>query len=146
MWSACRYPLLVVFASRGGCSRVACAGADTAHPTRLTSSLGIRLGYDIDPWLGMGVGLSTRQSTSPRESFFTPMGCWNMPRRAPVTTLPVADRAELERWRGSPPVERRLAQRPQIVLLAADGVSAREIADRVGVSRPTVNMWRSRYA
>jgi hypothetical protein len=32
------------------------------------------------------------------------------------------------------------------VLLAADGVSNTEIADRVGVSRPTVIGWRDRYA
>jgi transposase len=38
-----------------------------------------------------------------------------------------------------------LAQRARIVLLAADGVSNTEIAERVGVSRPTVIAWRSRY-
>jgi transposase len=39
-----------------------------------------------------------------------------------------------------------LAQRARIVLLAAEGVSNTEIAVRVGVSRPTVIGWRSRYA
>jgi transposase/transposase-like protein len=38
-----------------------------------------------------------------------------------------------------------LAQRARIVLLAAEGVSNTEIADRVGVSRPTVIDWRARY-
>jgi transposase len=38
-----------------------------------------------------------------------------------------------------------LAQRARIVLLAADGVSNTEIADRVGVSRPTVIDWRARF-
>src|SRR3954465_15676879 len=38
-----------------------------------------------------------------------------------------------------------LAQRARIVLLAADGVSNTAIADRVGVSRPTVIDWRDRY-
>jgi transposase len=38
-----------------------------------------------------------------------------------------------------------LAQRARIVLLAADGVSNTAIADRVGVSRPTVIGWRGRY-
>jgi transposase len=38
-----------------------------------------------------------------------------------------------------------LAQRARIVLLAAEGVSNTEIAERVGVSRPTVISWRSRY-
>jgi transposase len=31
------------------------------------------------------------------------------------------------------------------VLLAADGVSNVEIAERVGVSKPTVSSWRDRY-
>ena len=39
-----------------------------------------------------------------------------------------------------------LAQRARIVLLAADGMQNAEIAERVGVSRPTVNRWRARYA
>src|SRR3954451_12027783 len=69
-----------------------------------------------------------------------------MPRRPPVTSLEVADRAELERRRGSSSVGTRLAQRAQIVLLAADGVSTQAIAARIGGSRPTVSMWRSRYA
>jgi transposase/transposase-like protein len=38
-----------------------------------------------------------------------------------------------------------LAQLARIVLLAAEGVSNAEIADRVGASRPTVIEWRSRY-
>jgi transposase len=39
-----------------------------------------------------------------------------------------------------------LATRARIVLLAADGTPNVEIADLVGVSRPTVNLWRNRYA
>lgn len=38
-----------------------------------------------------------------------------------------------------------LAQRARIVLLAADGESNTAIADKVGVSRPTVIGWRQRY-
>jgi len=38
-----------------------------------------------------------------------------------------------------------LAQRARIVLLVADGVANAEIASRVGVSRPTVTLWRTRY-
>ena len=40
---------------------------------------------------------------------------------------------------------RGLAQRARVVLLASDGMANYEIADRVGVSRPTVNLWRARY-
>jgi transposase len=39
-----------------------------------------------------------------------------------------------------------LATRARIVLLAADGTPNVEIAELVGVSRPTVNLWRNRYA
>ncbi|MGH8526564.1 MAG: IS630 family transposase, partial [Gammaproteobacteria bacterium] len=36
-------------------------------------------------------------------------------------------------------------ERARVVLLAGEGFSAEEIADRVGCSRPTVLMWRRRY-
>lgn len=39
-----------------------------------------------------------------------------------------------------------LAQRARIVLLAAEGMSNTAIAQRVGVSRPTVLSWRAHYA
>ena len=39
-----------------------------------------------------------------------------------------------------------VAQRARIVLLAAEGLANCEIAERVGVTRPTVNLWRNRYA
>jgi len=38
-----------------------------------------------------------------------------------------------------------LAQRARIVLLAAQGVSNTAIAAMLGVSRPTVIVWRNRY-
>jgi LuxR family transcriptional regulator, maltose regulon positive regulatory protein len=69
-----------------------------------------------------------------------------MPGPAAALTLRADDRLELERWLGSSSLRTRLVQRAQMVLLAADGFSTQEIADRVGVSRPTVNLWRSRYA
>jgi len=55
------------------------------------------------------------------------------------------DREVLERLTRSSSVRAGLAQRARIVLLAADGVSNTAIADRVGVSRPTVIAWRERY-
>ena len=39
-----------------------------------------------------------------------------------------------------------MASRARIVLLAADATPNHQIAEKVGVSRPTVNKWRSRYA
>ena len=56
------------------------------------------------------------------------------------------DQIELERLTRSSTVPAAMAQRARIVLLAADGVANYVIAERVGVTRPTVNLWRSRYA
>jgi transposase len=67
-----------------------------------------------------------------------------------VRALPLGlrdgDRELLESWTRSSSIRAGLAQRARIVLLAADGVSNTEIAERVGVSRPTVIGWRDRYA
>ncbi|MBA3418304.1 MAG: helix-turn-helix domain-containing protein, partial [Geodermatophilaceae bacterium] len=65
-----------------------------------------------------------------------------------AAALPVGDedRSVLRSWTRSSGLRAGLAQRARIVLLAADGVPNAEIAARVGVSRPTVNLWRDRYA
>ncbi len=57
----------------------------------------------------------------------------------------VEDRPVLRSWTRSSGLRAGLALRARIVLLAADGVANHEIAARVGVSRPTVNLWRGRY-
>lgn len=64
-------------------------------------------------------------------------------RPAPALSLREGDRVELARWSRSSSVRAGLAQRARIVLLAADGVSNTVIADKVGVSRPTVISWRN---
>ncbi len=56
------------------------------------------------------------------------------------------DRPRLLSWTRSSEVKAGLAQRARIVLLAGEGMPNSEIAERVGVSRPTVNLWRDRYA
>jgi transposase len=56
------------------------------------------------------------------------------------------DQPRLDALTRSSSVRAGLAQRARIVLLAADGVPNVEIARLVGVSRPTVNLWRARYA
>lgn len=43
-------------------------------------------------------------------------------------------------------IEAALAERARIVALAADGLANAQIARRLGVSRPTVILWRTRYA
>jgi transposase len=67
-----------------------------------------------------------------------------MPAPAPLIITP-ADLAELRRWARSSQLPAVLAQRARILLLAGDGASNTEIAQRVGVSRPTVIACRRRY-
>jgi transposase len=55
------------------------------------------------------------------------------------------DRGRLEAITRASTAPAGVARRARVVLLAADGVSNTEIADRVGVSRPTVLKWRDRY-
>ena len=55
------------------------------------------------------------------------------------------ERATLESWVRSSTVHSGLARRSRIVLLAAERRSNTEIAELVGVSRPTVLLWRGRF-
>ena len=43
-------------------------------------------------------------------------------------------------------IEAALAERSRIVALAAEGLANAQIAERLGVSRPTVILWRAHYA
>jgi transposase len=65
--------------------------------------------------------------------------------RAAVLGLRDGDRETLSAWTRASTMKAGLVQRARIVLLAADGVSHTEIAERLGISRTTVVMWRSRY-
>src|SRR3954469_25695366 len=65
--------------------------------------------------------------------------------RAEPPGLRSGDRELLGSWTRSSSVRAGLAQRARIVLLAADGVSNTEIAERVGVARQTVISWREGY-
>jgi len=67
-------------------------------------------------------------------------------RPAPALGLREGDREELVRLTRSSSVRAGLAGRARIVLLAAEGIANAAIADRLGVSRPTVIGWRERYA
>ena len=59
--------------------------------------------------------------------------------------VPSEDRAELERTMRSRRAERRMVERAQIVLCASEGLSAPQIAARVGCSDRLVKRWRGRY-
>jgi len=65
-------------------------------------------------------------------------------RVAPLV-LREADRPRLEGWVRASAVRSGLARRARIVLLAAEGLGNTAIAGKVGVSRPTVLLWRGRY-
>ena len=51
----------------------------------------------------------------------------------------------LRGWIRSSSIRAGLAQRAKIVLLSAEGMGTTAVAERVGVSRPTVILWRDRY-
>jgi transposase len=56
------------------------------------------------------------------------------------------ERALLESWTRRRTSAQALALRARIVLAGAEGLSNGEIAERLGVSRPTVTKWRNRFA
>jgi transposase len=69
-----------------------------------------------------------------------------MPNRVRILTVPDADRAELERRARSKGAPARVVERARIVLLAADGLTGSQIAERAGCTEPTVVKWRRQYA
>ena len=68
-----------------------------------------------------------------------------MSRRATAIILSDPEHVTLQTWSRIRTQPQRLVQRAQIVLLAAEGVESQEIAFRLRVSRPTVQLWRERF-
>ncbi len=62
------------------------------------------------------------------------------------TVIGDEDRVVLERWVGAHKTPQSVALRARIVLMAGEGESNSSIARALGVSRPTVILWRSRFA
>jgi transposase len=60
--------------------------------------------------------------------------------------LSAAELEQLEAWTRRRTSAQALAQRSRIVLLAAEGLKNTEIAQQLGVGRPMVTKWRSRFA
>jgi transposase len=69
-----------------------------------------------------------------------------MSHSAPVLVLSVEQRVELERLVRAQTTPQSVAKRARIVLAAAAGESNSAVAQRLGVSRPTVIQWRERFA
>jgi transposase len=65
---------------------------------------------------------------------------------AVVIELTDEERGRLEVWSRRRKTAQALALRSRIVLAAADGAANYEIAEQLGVSRPTVTKWRNRFA
>src|SRR4051794_25924311 len=65
---------------------------------------------------------------------------------AAVVELTDEERARLEAWSRRRKTAQALALRSRIVLAAAEGAANYEIAEHLGVSRPTVTKWRNRFA
>lgn len=66
-------------------------------------------------------------------------------RVAPEIVLTDEERAELTRLARSKCTSVRLVQRAQIVLLCAQGMQNKEVAEQLGVGRIQVARWRARY-
>jgi transposase len=62
-----------------------------------------------------------------------------------VVVLSPEERATLQSWAKARSQPQRLVQRAQVVLMAAEGVENQEIAARLRISRPTVQLWRQRF-
>lgn len=67
-----------------------------------------------------------------------------VPKAEPLT-LRAQQRQVLEAWVRAHNTPQSVATRAWIILLAADGISNSAIAEELGVTRPTVIMWRKRF-
>jgi transposase len=65
--------------------------------------------------------------------------------KLPPLVLTDDERATLQRWARRRTSSQALAERCRIVLAGAQGASNIEVATRLGLSRPTVTKWRSRF-
>lgn len=62
----------------------------------------------------------------------------------PIILLP-EERHTLNTWARGRSIPARLVERAKIIHMAADGLPSKEIAHRLRVSRPTVQLWRQRF-
>lgn len=63
---------------------------------------------------------------------------------SPIVLSPT-ERSTLTVWARAKSLPLRVVQRAQIITLAAEGVLNQAIAQELGISRPTVQLWRERF-
>ena len=64
---------------------------------------------------------------------------------ATLIVLSSEERSTLDTWVRGRSFPLRLVQRAWIIRMAADGMQSKDIARTLGVSRPTVQLWRQRF-
>lgn len=69
-----------------------------------------------------------------------------MSRSATPIVLAEEEREVLERWIRSSTTEQRYVLRGRVILMAAVGLSTKEISRKLGVRQATVSQWRTRFA
>ena len=67
---------------------------------------------------------------------------------APIAPLALSDsdQRQLQQWASAYGTPQQVALRCRIVLAAADGQSENAIAQQLNSNRPTVRLWRTRFA
>jgi transposase len=68
-----------------------------------------------------------------------------MVRRAASIILSQSEAETLDAWARSRTMPARVVERARIIQMAANGMQSQEIAKALGVSRPTVQLWRQRF-
>jgi transposase len=66
-------------------------------------------------------------------------------RIAPPIILSPDENIALAKWARGRSISARLVQRARIIQRAAEGAQSKDIAKKLGVSRPTVQLWRERF-
>jgi len=66
-------------------------------------------------------------------------------RKAAGIELTLEERSQLEEWSRSRKISLRLVQRARLIMMACEGIQNKEISLKLGVSRPTVQLWRERF-
>src|SRR4030042_6465198 len=75
------------------------------------------------------------------------MGCFIMfcMKIAEPILLSPEERTKLDTWASARSIPFRIVQRAKIIQMAANGILSQDIAQKLHISRPTVQLWRQRF-